>query len=163
MWNKMDLAISSLFLSFLSHFLWIMDPPRSSFNQLFQAPLDQSWQSWALIKGKWWPHLWVTPIKPPINPIGKGRAKVRFQNRSGKSGYKIGWSLSTGYIKVPQYFNRVSQWLNKPYTPIYKSIPYFKQFLELVFCFKISKFEAGKADTKEVDLPLHSLLGYPNG
>ena len=44
-----------------------------------------------------------------------------------------------------------------------KSIPYFKQFLELVFCFKISKFEAGKADTKEVDLPLHSLLGYPNG
>ena len=139
-----------------------MDPPRSSFNQL--APLDQSWQSWALIKGKWVMAPSVgNPNKTPNKPYRESRAKVKFQNQSGKSGYKISWFLSTGYIKVPQYFNRVSQWLNKPYTPIYKSIPYFKQFLELVFCFKISKFEAGKADTKEVDLPLHSLLGYPNG
>ena len=43
MWKKMDLAISSLFLSFFYHFLWAMDPPSSSFINISQPPLDQSW------------------------------------------------------------------------------------------------------------------------
>ena len=75
MWNKIVLPISSLFLPFLSQFLWTMDPPRSSFNQLSQVPLDQSWQSWALIEGKWWPHLWVTQWDP--NKTCRGGVKPK--------------------------------------------------------------------------------------
>ena len=78
MWNQIDLAISSLFLPFLCHFYWIMDPQRSRSINLAQA-LDQSWQSWAQIKGKWCPQLWVTQ-RDPNNPC-RGRSS---QNKTQK-------------------------------------------------------------------------------
>ena len=148
MWNKMDLAISSLFLSFLSHFLWIMDPPRSRSINLTQAPLDQSWQSWALIKGKWCPQLWVTqwgPNKPCRGRSSQNKTQkwgLFGQFRSGKSGYKMVQNRSISVYRVPQYFNGVSQWLKGAYIPFNRSIPYFKQFCSL-FCPQMHQIRSG--------------------
>ena len=58
--------------------------------------------------------------------------------------YKMARSHPTGHLKAPQCFNGVSQWLKSSNTPFYKTMPHFTQFLEPVFTFKCSKFEARK-------------------
>ena len=63
--------------------------------------------------------------------------------------------------RVPQYFNRVSQWLNEPYTPIYKSIPYFKQFWNLFF---VSKIENSKREKQlQQGVGIHLTAGVMAG
>ena len=90
-----------------------------------------------------------SPFLQANRPFYSFWSLVLFQNwqiRSGKNSFKMVQNGSISPHRPPPCFNGVSQWLKSSYTPFYKQTTHFyKPRLHFhSFCFKSSKFEAGK-------------------